>query len=387
MRKAAVAAALALAGCAVRGTGEAPSPAEPPLPAASSRPLPEEPAALRSLFGPEYDEALAAIGLSRETARITASDFSLVAQGRFPTALFAGLVEDPTLADRWSRTLRDVAFASAGTTENASLYAAARLGVSVRPGLLGDPLAEEVKTAALPGAMEEALAPLMPLGVPPTEAVPPAVQAAAALVLRAARLRAIPWLKRALPEAPRPGGGSRAVTAAESLGSLMEEDSADPLGSARHRFERTAAATDQGYLARAAAEVLMAADRAAGILREAAGGPAFEFRAETTLGTVLLRGGGDDADGEGDRGPFLLRIDTGGDDRYAAGAAASPEVPVSVLLDVSGSDTYESPPDADAFGAGHFGVGVLLDLAGDDRYALAGDRSLGLGAGVFGVGA
>ncbi len=406
MRKSILAAGLLVAACATRG--DAPSgppafaPEMPSAPEAPKAPAATEPEALRSLFGPEYDEALSAIGLTRETARVTASDFSLMAQGRFGTKLFEGLEADPTLADRWSRTLRDGAFASAGTAENASLFAAARLGVAVRLGLLGDPMEKRVKEAGEEGALERQMwrvlsRPDAPERIPGDQqpilqvngldAVPAPVQAAAALLL-GAMLDAEPWLR---PEGAfafhRPSGSGptlRDGSAADATLLLSGEDESD---GRRRLFEDEAARTDLRYLARGSALVLLAADRAAAMLREAGETGPFTWRMDTPRGRILLNGSGDDADGEDPPAAWLLRIDTGGDDVYRGGAAAVAGVPASVLVDVSGNDTYEAPADTAAFGAGFFGVGVLLDLAGDDRYAIAGGRSLGLGAGVFGVGA
>ena len=82
------------------------------------------------------------------------------------------------------------------------------------------------------------------------------------------------------------------------------------------------------------------------------------------------------------RGGAAVIIDVGGDDLYLGDvAAAHRDLPVSVVIDLSGNDTYSSGHHA--LGAGFMGVGVLVDLAGDDSYS-AGDFSLG--SGLFGVG-
>jgi hypothetical protein len=59
--------------------------------------------------------------------------------------------------------------------------------------------------------------------------------------------------------------------------------------------------------------------------------------------------------------------------------------PVSVVIDLSGNDTYEAGPGEPSQGSGLGGVGVLWDSLGDDRYRAA-ERSQGfaqLGAGVL----
>jgi hypothetical protein len=408
MRKTMLVACLGLAACAAPPPAppETPPPEAPPAvapvppatPSAGSHEHPSnpesgaypEPEALRTLFGEEYDRALAAIGLDRAGARPTLADMSLSAVGRFRTPLFDALLADPTLSDRYARTYREMAFQNARTLEGSSMFAAARLGVGVRIALLGDPLAEEAKEAEKPGALVGVVrafrfsTPSRPAdkGIPPADAVPPRVQAAAALILRAWE-RAQRQPGTAPPRQLMDPGGLLAE-AADATIVLAKEGDDDRL---RAAFESGAERADLRRLARAAAEVGLAADRACEWLRGEPPSAPFEWRAETMYGTVLLRGGGDDADTEADAGPFLLRIDTGGNDHYGAGAAASRDAACSVLIDVAGDDTYESRQDAPAFGSGFCGVGLLADLAGNDHYVLKGPRSLGLGAGVFGVGA
>jgi hypothetical protein len=365
MGKPVAAAILLLAGCASAPVAVETT-AEPPYP---------EPEALRSVFGEEYDRALAAIGLTRATARVTTPDLSLIGYGRFPLPLYEALQSDPTLSDRYARTLREGAFASADSLEKASSFAAARAGAIVRLGLLGDPLAEEMKEAEKEGALKEALDRLG-AAAGSTSDLPAPVRTAAALVLRA-ELRSRGWVKLALGEGPWKGGPSDATL-------VLAKEETDEL---RREFEERAAGVDLRYLARAAAEVALAADRAAVLLAASSDAAPFEYRCHCPTGEVILRGGGDDVDAADDLGPFLLRIDTGGNDRYAGGGAGGPMCAVSVLIDVAGNDTYESGTDSMAFGAGYLGVGLLADLAGNDRYVLRGDRALGLGAGVFGVGA
>jgi HEAT repeat protein len=78
-----------------------------------------------------------------------------------------------------------------------------------------------------------------------------------------------------------------------------------------------------------------------------------------------------------------LIIDFGGDDEYLAGAGgATPEMPVSVCIDLRGNDTYLSQEDFSQ-GSAFMGVGILVDCEGDDKY-LGG--SLSQGTGLLGVG-
>lgn len=67
--------------------------------------------------------------------------------------------------------------------------------------------------------------------------------------------------------------------------------------------------------------------------------------------------------------PEVLSLDLGGDDYYQGriGGALGPAFPVSVAIDLSGSDRYESAEPLSQ-GAGLFGIGILWDAAGTDTY-------------------
>ncbi len=126
-------------------------------------------------------------------------------------------------------------------------------------------------------------------------------------------------------------------------------------------------------------ELARAMDRAAALLTKVPD-DRFEFAWDTPIGTISLNGTQDNVYGAG---PYLLIIDTGGNDRYASGGATTSAAhPISLLLDLAGDDLYESK-SGPAFGAGILGYGFLLDAAGDDIYKA--DR-LACGMASFGVG-
>ena len=99
------------------------------------------------------------------------------------------------------------------------------------------------------------------------------------------------------------------------------------------------------------------------------------------IGDIVLLGQDDNIF----NGHAALVVDLGGDDRYAGpvGAGAPDTRPVSILIDISGNDTYANEKARQGQGVGVASIGVVADLAGDDHY-LAGDMSQGCG--MFGVG-
>jgi len=149
-------------------------------------------------------------------------------------------------------------------------------------------------------------------------------------------------------------------------------------------------------------------ERMAGMLADyAVGGTEFSYCASTPYGKIFLSGG---INTVYDVKAQLLILDVSGDDCYldAAGSTQSWENPVSVVIDFSGNDNYQTSVEADyrlrlyydedspdytgaeyeysrvpCAGAGVLGYGMVLDLAGNDEYDC---QFLGQGCGVFGTG-
>ena len=138
-----------------------------------------------------------------------------------------------------------------------------------------------------------------------------------------------------------------------------------------------------------------------------------ELSFSTSAGTFFVGGAGDTTWEDGDS--VLLLVDLGGDDTYTgtAGATRDGDNPVSVLVDVSGTDlyAYDEVPDANDTdgtlvsdedgrgsaagyyvsesdvsrqGAGRYGIGIAYDLGGgDDSYT---SLRMSQGFGALGVG-
>jgi len=137
--------------------------------------------------------------------------------------------------------------------------------------------------------------------------------------------------------------------------------------------------TDLARLAAGGERLARAVDQAVAELKGLQA-DAFGFVWDTPMGRIALSGAGDDVYEAQD---YLLIIDSGGNDRYAAGGGTrNASSPVSILVDLAGNDRYESK-DQIAFGAGVLGYGLLYDGGGNDAYAC---EAIGQGAGLAGVG-
>ncbi|MCR4317603.1 MAG: PDZ domain-containing protein [Planctomycetes bacterium] len=104
------------------------------------------------------------------------------------------------------------------------------------------------------------------------------------------------------------------------------------------------------------------------------------FEKDTPFGKFIIGGRGR----SWYREDAALIIDLGGDDVYTnnAGAGFSREMPMSVVIDFAGNDSYEQTTNFSA-GTGSLGVGILYDAEGDDNYI---GQSVSLGSGYFGAG-
>jgi len=100
---------------------------------------------------------------------------------------------------------------------------------------------------------------------------------------------------------------------------------------------------------------------------------------DTPAGRVLIGGVQDNTYTE----DAVLILDFGGNDNYLNHAGGSTRLnPFSIVIDLSGDDTYSATDDF-AQGAGLLGGGFLIDLEGNDRYTA---KNHAQGIGILGVG-
>ncbi|MFA6572491.1 MAG: hypothetical protein WCT77_14780, partial [Bacteroidota bacterium] len=103
----------------------------------------------------------------------------------------------------------------------------------------------------------------------------------------------------------------------------------------------------------------------------------------TPIGRIILSGSRDDVHIYNDA--FLL-VDFGGNDLYkgCAGATPSLNIPISLVVDISGDDKYVNEDEyMPSQGAAIFGAAMLLDMDGDDEYI---SKRLSQGTAMFGIG-
>lgn len=107
------------------------------------------------------------------------------------------------------------------------------------------------------------------------------------------------------------------------------------------------------------------------------------FEYDCPYGKVIICGDGND---KTDYRNAAILIDLGGNDYHSGivGAASSPDVPISIAIDMSGKDVYENNnPDLLSQGAAILGAGILIDGGGKDEYI---SKRMSQGCGMFGLG-
>lgn len=349
-----------------------------------------------------WDRVLAAVGLTKETSRFDFLDMANWGGDAFLLPYFHAMHADPLRIPFYARILRQNALAVAASAGDLVLLAGLRINAATRRALLGDPLAADAQKTTAPDAMVQAMkAVYAAAGTPLTktqetrlkaaaQTVPADVAQQAALIIYV-ELRAVQWRNRAVAKLAR--RNLRSVFN-KLMGRNPDSNAAldEEIEALRHKV-------DLKYLLVGGQELAMAADRAAAALAQRTGTERFAFDWDTPLGRVSLHGAQDDTY-PGDR-PYLLIVDTGGNDTYYGGGATYDAMhPVSVLLDLAGDDRYLERPELahtpvaqfagrragskrPTFGAGVLGYGILIDVAGNDLY-----RSLNntQGRGLFGVG-
>jgi hypothetical protein len=347
--------------------------------------------------------------------RLNSGGMALHIGDRYRLRLHSVLCDDPWRISPYTRTLSNQLVSKSGNLVQSVQFMHERTDARVRVGLVSDPLADI--RARIDSLRENCLAVALSevTGRPPSShrgrgygEVPLAVKRAASLVLMAVP-QVLELRDRGLVRPLTDLGMDLDSLWTEFMDVMIvgpEDREWRPHGKGRRnvftdpefalKVEQVLDSTDWASLNHGAAHLALAVQTAAARLQAAADSLAdsvFEYSAETPLGRVMLRGSGDH---RYEPGGYLLIIDVSGDDTYrAGGGTSSAGVPVSILMDAAGNDTYvqeDEEGDASrtagaatvpAFGAGVFGYGFCLDLAGSDRYYT---QFAGTGFGMLGTG-
>ncbi|MCS6920283.1 MAG: hypothetical protein NZM28_10965 [Fimbriimonadales bacterium] len=361
-----------------------------------------------------FKEVLAQANLTPQEVRFDPRLFDYFFRTQHATPLSEMLIRDPLRLPYYAERLRNSVVGAVGRPVTAVEAGASAIGVSMRRTLVGDPLQALRERANEPNALQQAVEQLYQAAdapLPPVvrtqlqravQTAPEAVQRQAAFLIYVA-IEARRWRDAALRElTPEERNAlfqllNRPVKAFEA-----SIDGSEPnaelllMEKALERVDlpRLLAGGHDGALA--VQQVVEAFQKADDATKQALSQP-FEASIDTPWGRIRLCGAGNDTH---ERLPYLLLMDTGGDDvYYGGGATLTLENAVSILIDLSGNDRYgDDAPTLQkplteqdsragkaglAFGGATLGYALLADLQGDDVYRT---QAAGLGAARFGVG-
>ncbi|MEN3000349.1 MAG: hypothetical protein ABDI19_00710 [Armatimonadota bacterium] len=359
-----------------------------------------------------FQPILAQANLRPEEVRFDPDLFEYFFNTQYATPFFRMCLREPLRLPYHAERLRNMLATAVARPALAVELGGNLLGAGTRRTLLSDPLESLRQQSQQSNALAQAIQAVYreantPIPTPVRQQleglnqVPPIVQQQAAFLIYTA-LHARRWRDTALKEVEDLNGLFRLLTLPIAEAE-RELESGRPDGGNRV-LERALQRVDMQRLLAgghdcllAGQQVMEAFQKLDSATRDALRQP-FEFTVDTPWGRVRLCGGGNDTH---PRLPYLLIIDTGGNDTYyGGGATLSVANAISWLIDLEGNDQYgadaqslktpipEQPNRAKAgdmaFGGAALGYAFVFDLAGDDLYRTA---SAGLGATRFGVGA
>lgn len=360
-----------------------------------------------------FQEVLSQANLTPSAVRFDRDLFDFYFRTEGTTTLFDLMVREPLRLPYYAERIRGSVIGSVARPVLAVEHGASWLGISVRRTLTGDPLAPMLQQSTQEAALLNALKRLYDsAGTPMTPSV---LQAARTLqseldpVLR----QQVAFLLEVVVQAQQWRNRAFQALSAEERDALFRwlnlphaAQNADWGANSPTVFApilKTVQHTDLHALLAGGHDIVLAVHQVSEVLQKADEATRmrwqkpFAYDLDTPWGRIRICGGGNDTH---PRLPYLLLLDTGGNDTYyGAGANLSLENAVSISIDLAGDDRYVEtekmlttpiPEIADrnqrsgmAFGGACMGYAVLIDLAGDDLYRSA---SAGLGAGRFGMG-
>ncbi len=363
-----------------------------------------------------FRELLAQANLTPREVRFDSELFRYFFRTEGTSAFFDLAIREPLRLPYYAERLRNSLVGAVARPALAVENGAGSLGIATRRTLVGDPLESFRQQSKEEGAFEKAVLSVFQSAqapVPPSvrqqlaEAVqklPPLIQQESAFLILVA-VHARQWRDRAFRELTPTEQESLFRLISQPLAKLNDEldgtrpDSQFPL------LRKSLQKVDMPALMAGGHDCVLAVQQTIEALQKALRDETvrkelqrpFEVNIDTPWGRVRITGGGNDVH---PRLPYLLLLDTGGDDAYYGGGAnLSLENAVSFLLDLWGNDKYGDSASAlrtpiaeqtdraqragMAFGGALMGYAILADLSGDDLYRNAVSS---MGSARFGVG-
>jgi hypothetical protein len=336
-------------------------------------------------IGDPFETALAEVGLTKAELTFDYGDMSNYGGDKFVLPLFYTLHSSPFKLETYAKSFRDNLLGQCRRAAALTSSCSRRLNEGIRRGLIANPLEPIKPFLESEHPLYDAITAFEAFYAIPmdknkreslmesAEEIPLELRKMAAMVIYAS-IDSLRYHQQAFKEA-------KEKFDLDKMYDLMTDYMRDEVEN-EFDIEPFIEAVDFKYLYTPAQDVAMALDFAADSLSKLSFDQKFRFEWDTYMGKIVIN---DNRDHEYEEERYFLIIDTGGNDKYK-NAAANMNIRnyISILIDLSGDDIYESDKESfPSFGAGLFGYGYLVDLAGNDSYK---GKNLSQGMGVFGVG-
>ncbi len=347
-------------------------------------------------------QLISSSGFTRETCRIDQFDMANWGGDEYSLPFFRAMHGDPLRIPFYVTQFRGNIIASAGSCGNSAIKGGLLIMEGTKISLLGNPLAsipqgkDEDETVYLANALKKLTSITKSDGKLDQELatslgkIPPDIRRNAGFLLNVIS-NSIKWRNESVKSLTQKELEDLFSSLTSTKGHFTDE-------MPKSKLKQIISKIDLKYLMRGAEELGFAVDFAVAELSKRKGQEKFSFEISTPYGVIAINGKQDNQySGEV---PYLLVIDTGGNDLYYGGGATSNiKNPVSVLIDLDGDDSYLESPELKSisvaeyqgrktggkplFGSGILGYGILIDVKGNDVY-----RSLRntQGCGLFGIG-
>lgn len=339
-------------------------------------------------YADAMDSALKEVGLTKADVQFSDADIASMAPTELISPLFRQLRSDPLRIPLWSKLWREGMLKESNDPVEVVSRALGPIGFGIRRHLYGNPLVAEEKKAL--GGLVNAIKAVHGGRLSAAQVadlqkrvvvLPKDLQESLAFLIYA-QLKAVEAQKKAFSKF-----SSKDLKAAfkERTQPLRPEMADDYEGVGPYTRQLISGA-DLNSLTVGGLDLVYAIGKLRKKLSEASFDTTFKW--STPLGQIIIGNAGNSLY-KADQKYFLI-VDVSGNDVYWSGAGATPEFPVSVVIDIKGADKYEatvakhnSKEVVPVFGAGVFGYGILVDMSGNDVYFA--DRHA-LGRGDFGLG-
>lgn len=300
--------------------------------------------------------------------KIEKEDLDFYGSGKFRTKLFDRLFSDPGSIDPFIRTISGTILNNVDSLWATTYVSWARIDEGVRRGLIQRP--EKIVIDNLPKQSEIKrelcilLNQFFNAKTPDTSLISETICTGLFIILSEIK-NSVEWINSSNKYLQH-------NSIAKLITGLVESEEK---GLSNYDFEKMIEQTNFKALAAGAMDLAYIIGIATDLMRDISLNKSIII--DTRYGSIVL---GSDTNDTYEPLPYLLILDTKGNDTYQGGGVSDNKHPVSIIIDYHGDDKYSSDIGC---GTGIAGYGFVIDCEGNDKYLAT---RFGLGTGIMGQG-